>query len=184
MTRGADAGAEMFTADAVIEAPLLAVDQFFHATFPAARARTGGDPRRIGLVRNPIGGRPRRECEVPVPAARTCRPRGVHRRDRHGPRRARAGHTMPLVQLFRIRAGTMPCCAPTSHQGEWTKARVASGPNRVGDPSPRPVRFARRQCPALSVGRAEMSLTAPASRTHAIDLEARLWHEPMKERWR
>lgn len=61
--------------------------------------------------------------------------------------------TMPLVQLFRIRAGTMPCCASTSHQGEWTKARVASGPNRVGDPSPRPVRFARLQCPALSVGR-------------------------------
>ena len=29
--------------------------------------------------------------------------------------------TMPLVQLFRIRAGTMPCCAPNSHQGEWTK---------------------------------------------------------------
>jgi len=139
---------EIYTAETVIEAPLLAADPLFPANLPAARARTGGDPRQIGSVRNPIGGRPRRECaDVPLPAARRCRPRVVHRFDRHGRRRPGRDTTVPLVQLFRIRDGTMPNSATTSHQYEWTEARVASG--RTGSATHRRGlwRFARASVP-------------------------------------
>jgi len=57
--------------------------------------------------------------------------------------------TVPLIQLFRIRDGTMPNSATTSHQGEWTEAQVASGPDRVGDPSPWPLEI----CPGVSARR-------------------------------
>ena len=57
--------------------------------------------------------------------------------------------TVALVQLFRIRDGTMPSSATTSHQASRTEARVANEPDRVGDPSPWPLEI----CPGVSARR-------------------------------